>query len=80
MSATRHDVNASKEFNPSILSHGQLVQMVINLRRLLNEHRAKINRKRELIAIHHDTIEREREAVTEVNHQLLMQIKVLREV
>ena len=32
------------------------------------------------MAIHHDTAEREQEAVTQVNHQLLMQIKVLQEV
>ena len=31
------------------------------------------------MAIHSDTTEREREAVTQVNHQLLMQINILRE-
>ena len=76
---TRHDVNASDEFDPSALSRGQLVQMVIDLRWRLDEHRVKADRERELVAIYRDTTEREREAVTHVNHQLLMQIMVLRE-
>jgi len=42
--------------------------------------RAKADRKRELVAIHRNMAERERKAVTQVNHQLLTQIKVLREV
>jgi len=53
--------------------------MAIDLRRRLDEHRAKADRERELVAIHRDTIEREREAITQVNHQLLTQTKVLRE-
>ena len=40
----------------------------------------KADHERELDAIHRDTAKHEREAVTEVNHQLLTQIKVLREV
>jgi len=32
MSDTRHDVDVSDEFDPSVLSRGQLVQMVIDLR------------------------------------------------
>ena len=32
-----------------------------------------------MVAIHRDTAEREREAVTQVNHQLLTRINVLRE-
>jgi len=42
--------------------------------------RAKADRERELVAIHCNMAERERKAVTQVNHQLLTQIKVLREV
>ena len=45
----------------------------------LGEHWAKADRKREPVAIHRDTAEGEREEITQVNHQLLMQIKVLRE-
>ena len=41
--------------------------------------RAKADREREPVTIHRDTAEREREALTQVNHQLLTQIKVLRE-
>ena len=40
----------------------------------------KADRKRELVAIHRDTTERERKVVTQVNHQLLVQIKVLQKV
>ena len=79
-SAIRHDVKVPDEPEPSALSHGQLVHMVIDLQWQLGEHRAKTNRERELVAIHRDTAERERETVTQVNHQLLKQIKVLREV
>ena len=53
--------------------------MVIDLRWRLGEQRAKVDRERELVAIHRDIAKREWEAVTYVNHQLLMQIKVLRE-
>ena len=53
--------------------------MVINLQLQLDEHRAKADREREPVAIHCDTVERELEAKTQVNHQLLIQIKVLRE-
>ena len=38
--------------------------MVVNLRRRLDEHRAKADRERELFTIHRDTAEREREVVT----------------
>ena len=77
--ATRHDVNASDEFDPSVLSCGQLVQMVIYLQQRLGEHWAKAKHELELVAIHRDAAEREREAVMQVNHQLLTQIKVFRE-
>jgi len=40
---------------------------------------AKADREQELLAIHRGTVEHEHEAVTHVNHQLLTQIKVLRE-
>jgi len=43
---THHDVNASDEFDPSVLSYGQLVQMVVDLRRHLDEHRVKADRER----------------------------------
>ena len=52
---SRHDANASDEFDPTDLSQGQLVQMVIDLQWRLDEHRAKVNRERELVAIHRDT-------------------------
>jgi len=77
-SATPHDVMASDEFDPLVVSRRQLVLMVIGLRRRLDEHWVKANRERELIAIHCDTTEHEREVI-QVNHQLLTQIKVLRE-
>jgi len=67
-SATRHDINTLDEFDLSALSGRQLVQMVIDLRRWLDEHRAKAERKRKLVTIHCDIAEREREAVTHVNH------------
>jgi len=54
--------------------------MVSDMRRRSDEHQAKVDRERELVAIHRDTAERERQAVTLVNHQLLTLIKVLREV
>jgi len=53
--------------------------MVIDLRRRLDEHRAKAEGKRELVPIHRDTAKHKHEAVKQVNHQLLTQIKVLRE-
>ena len=64
--------NTPGEIDPSVLSRGQLIQMVIDLRWRLGEQRARVDRKRELVAIHRDTVEREREAVMQVNHQLLM--------
>ena len=51
--------------------------MIVDLRRRLDEHRAKADRERELVAIHRDTAEPEREAVTQVNDKLLTQIKIL---
>jgi len=48
--------------------------MVIDLQRHLGEQQAKADHERELVAVHRDTAEREREAVTRVNR-----IKVLRE-
>jgi len=72
----RHHV--SGEFELSALSRGQLVQMVANLQRRLDEQRPQVEQERELIAIYRDTTEREQEAVTQVNHQLLTQIKVFR--
>ena len=57
--AVRHDANDSDEFEPSILSRGQLVQMVIDPRRWLGEQRVQADRERELITIHPDTAERE---------------------
>ena len=74
-SATGYDINTSDELDLSALPRGQVIQMVIDLRRRLDEHQAKADRQRELVAIHHDTAERAREAVTQVNHQLLTQIK-----
>ena len=50
--------------------------MVIDLRRRLDEHRAKADCEQELVVIHRNIAEREREAVMQVNHQLLSQIKV----
>jgi len=44
--------------------------VVIDLQRRLDEHKAKVNRERELVAILCDKAERERKAVTQVNHQL----------
>jgi len=55
--ATRHDTNTHGETDPLVLSRGQLVQMVIDLRRRLGEQRAKADRERVLVAIHCDTIE-----------------------
>jgi len=76
--ATRHYANAyDKSIHRS--SRGQLVQMVIDLRHQLGEQRAKADREIELVVIHRNTAERERAVVTQVNHQLLMQINVLRE-
>jgi len=69
-SATRHNINAPLELDPSALSRGQLVQMVIDLRCRLDEHRTKADRERELVTIHCNIVKRERETVTEVNHQL----------
>jgi len=46
----------------------------------LDEHWAKTDRGRELVVIHRDTAECEQEAVTQVNHQFLTQIKVMQEV
>ena len=54
--------------------------MVIDLGHRLDEHRAKANRERDLVVVHRDTAVREREAVIQINHQLLTQIKVKREV
>ena len=62
-SATRHDVNASNEFDPSALSCWKLVEMVIDLRLRLDEHQAKAGREREQVAIHRDTAEHKRKAV-----------------
>ena len=75
---SRHDANAFDEFDPTALSRGQL-DLVIALRWWLDEHRAKANRERELVAIHRNTVERDRQAAMQVNDQLLTQIKVLRE-
>ena len=72
-SSSRHDVNAFNEFDPAALSRGQLVHVLIDLPRWLDEHRAKADRERELVAIHCDMAERERAAITQVNHQLLTQ-------
>jgi len=44
----------------------------------LGELRAVADRERELITIHRDTAEREREVGMQTNIQLLMQIKVIR--
>ena len=66
---TCHDI-ASDGFDPSILSPGQLIQMVVDLRRRLDEQLAKVDCEWELVVIHHYT-EREWETVTQVNNQLL---------
>jgi len=76
---THHDTNAPDEIDPSVLSRGQVIQLVIDLRWQFGEQWAKTDHERELIAIHCDTTEHEREAITHVNHQFLTQIKVLRE-
>ena len=68
---TRHVGNASDELDQSVLSRGQLVQMVIDLRRCLDEHRAKADRERELVAIHYNTTECKEGVVLQVNHQML---------
>ena len=54
------------------------MQRVTDLWRQLNEQRALVDREQELAAIHRETAEREREAVMQVNRQLLTQIKALR--
>jgi len=72
---THHDVNASDKLDPSVFSCEQLVQMVIDLWWQLDKHRPKANGEQELISIHRDIIEHEREAVTQDDHQLLTQIK-----
>jgi len=76
---TCQDVNTPDEFDPSVLSRGQLVLMVIDLRQWLNEHRAKADREPRTSRYPSHSTEREQKASTQVNHQLLMQIKVLRE-
>ena len=59
--ATHHDAHTSDEIDPSVLSRRQLVQMGIYLSRRLGKQRAKADHEKELVAIHHDTEERERE-------------------
>ena len=54
------------------------MQRVTDLWRQLNEQRALVDREQELAAIHRETAEHEREAVMQVNRQLLTQIKALR--
>ena len=71
-----HDASASDKLELSILSRGQLIQMVVDLRQRLGKQRAHADCERELVAIHHDIAEREREAIIQVNHQLLTQINV----
>jgi len=53
--------------------------MVIDLRWQLDKHWANTDREWELVAIHRNTSEHKREAITQVNHQLLTQIKVSQE-
>ena len=72
----RHDPNAFGELELTALSRGQLVQTVADLRRRLGEQSAQVGCEREPVAIHRNTAERERETITQVNHQLLTQIKV----
>ena len=60
--AARHDANASDKLEPLALSRGQLVQVVIDLRRGLGEQWAWADREWDLIAIHRDIAKREREA------------------
>jgi len=62
-STTHHDVNASGEIELLTLSQRQLIQRVADLRRQLDEQLAQANHERELVAIHRDTAEREREVV-----------------
>ena len=59
-SITHHDVNASSELELSTLAWWQLIQQVANLWRQLGELRAQADRERKLVAIHHDTIERDK--------------------
>ena len=51
---------------------------MVELQRQLSELRTLTDRERELVAIHRDTTEREREAITQINRQLLTQIKALK--
>ena len=44
---TRHDANAPSEIDASVLSWGQLVQMVIDLWWWFGEQRAKADRERD---------------------------------
>jgi len=74
--AARHDANASGKLELAVFFRGQLVQMVVDLQRRLGEQRAQVDREREPVAIHRDTAKSEREAVSQVNHQLLTQIKI----
>ena len=76
---TSHDANAPGKIDPSVISWGKLIPMVIDLWRWLGEHQSMTNRERALVPIHRDTAKREQEAVTQVNHQLLTQIKILQE-
>jgi len=50
---------------------------VAELRRQLGELQAQADCERELVAIHHDTAEREREAIMQIKSQLLTQIRAL---
>ena len=77
-STNNHDVNTFGEYEPSTLSRGYLIQWVADLQWQLSGPRTLVDRERELAAIHRDTAEREQEAVTQINRQLLMQIKALR--
>jgi len=70
-STTHHDVNASSELKLSTL------QRVTDLLWQLGQLRAQAEHERELVAIHRDTAEREREAVMQINNKLLTQIQAL---
>jgi len=74
-SIAHHDANSSDKLELSTLSRGQLIRRVADLRQQLCEQRAHSDCEWELVTIYRDTAEPEREAIMQINHQLLMQIK-----
>ena len=76
-SIAHYDANSSGKLELSTLSRGQLIRRVADLRRQLCEQRAHSDCEWELVTIYRDTAKPEREAIMQINHQLLMQIKTL---